>query len=86
VTSRIGLSFTDNIELATVDAKSFILRAVGGAEVPGTWGLYMGVLNFDPSADLAPGTEYEVILPAGGITDYVGNAISQEFRSTFTTQ
>jgi hypothetical protein len=87
VSTRVGISFTDNVELATVDLNSFIVRPVGGgAPVEGSFGIYMGVLNFDPLADLAPGTEYEVILPVGGITDYVGNAISEEFRSTFTTQ
>lgn len=87
VTTRIGISFTDNVELATVDLNSFIVRPVGGgAQVDGTFGIYMGVLNFDPLVDLSPATEYEVILPEGGITDYVGNPIATEFRSTFTTQ
>src|SRR5690606_12505638 len=87
VTARIGISFTDNVELATVDLNSFIVRPVGGgAQVDGTFGIYMGVLNFDPLVDLSPATEYEVILPEGGITDYVGNPIATEFRSTFTTQ
>lgn len=86
VTSRIGISFTDNVELATVDTRSFIVRPVGGQALQGTWGVVMSVLNFDPAEDLQPGTEYEVILPAGGIKDYVGNGIAEEFRSTFTTQ
>jgi hypothetical protein len=86
VTSRIGISFTDNVELATVDQNSFIVRPVGGEAVTGTFGIYMGVLNFDPDSALMPATEYEVILSQGGITDYVGNSISEEFRSTFTTQ
>lgn len=86
VTSRIGLSFTDNIELATVDTRSFIVRPMGGEPLQGTWGVNMSILNFDPKDDLQPGTTYEVILPAGGIKDYVGNGIAEEFRSTFTTK
>jgi hypothetical protein len=86
LTSRIGLSFTDNIELATVDSRSFIVRPVGGRALEGTWGVTMSVLNFDPAEDLEPGTTYEVILPADGIKDYVGNGIAEEFRSTFTTR
>jgi hypothetical protein len=79
--SRVGVSFSDNIELATVNAASFIVRPVGGQALPGKYGIYWGVVNFDPDKDFAPGT-YEVVLPAGGITDLVGNAVS-EFKSTF---
>jgi len=86
VKSRIGISFTDNIELATVNPASVIVRPLGGQPLAGKWGLYMGVLNFDPDADLAPRTTYEVILPQGGLTDLVGNALAQPFKSTFTTQ
>jgi hypothetical protein len=82
--SRVGISFSDNIELATVNAASFIVRPVGGQALPGSYGSYWGVLNFDPAQDLAPGN-YEVVLPAGGITDLVGNAVT-EFKSTFTVK
>jgi hypothetical protein len=86
VTSRVGISFTDNVELATVDSRSFIVRTVGGRALEGTWGVSMSVLNFEPEDDFEPGTTYEVVLPAGGIKDYVGNGIAQEFRTTFTTR
>jgi hypothetical protein len=83
--SRIGISFSDNIELATVNSASFIVRPVGGAALSGTYGSRMGVLNFDPDEDLAAGT-YEVVLPAGGITDLVGNALTEDWVSTFTVE
>ncbi|WP_438040812.1 Ig-like domain-containing protein [Sorangium sp. So ce128] len=83
--SRIGLSLTDNLELATVHPGSFIVRPVGGAPVKGTFGLYMGILNFDPDGDLMPNTTYEVVLPKDGVKDLVGNGIAAEFKSTFTT-
>jgi hypothetical protein len=83
--SRIGVSLSDNIELATVNAASFAVRPVGGEPLSGTYGSRMGVLNFDPNQDLAPGT-YEVVLPAGGITDLVGNALATEWKSTFTVE
>jgi hypothetical protein len=86
VKSRIGISFSDNIELATVNAASFVVRPMGGQPIAGKWGLRMGVVNFDPDQDLAAATTYEVVLPAGGLTDLVGNALAQEFRSTFTTR
>jgi hypothetical protein len=84
-TSRIGLSFTDNLELATVHPGSVIVRPMGGEPIKGTFGLYMTILNFDPDEDLLPNTTYEVILPKDGVKDLVGNGIAAEFKSTFTT-
>jgi hypothetical protein len=83
--SRIGVTFSDNIELATVNAASFIVRPMGGQPLTGKWGARMGVLNFDPDQDLQPGTTYEVVLPKGGIADLVGNTLATEWKSTFTT-
>lgn len=84
-TSRVGISFTDNVELATADNRSFIVRPMGGQPLAGTYSVTMSVLNFEPAEPLQPGTTYEVILPAGGLKDYVGNGV-EEFRSTFTTK
>jgi hypothetical protein len=86
LSSRIGISFTDTIELATVDANSLIVRPVGGEPIAGTFSSYMTVLNFEPAQPLAPDTTYEVVIPTGRLTDYVGNGLSEEFRSTFTTR
>ncbi|XXX76316.1 Ig-like domain-containing protein [Sorangium sp. So ce134] len=83
--SRVGLSLTDNVELATVHHGSFIVRPVGGQQVKGKFGLYMGIVNFDPDEDLMPNTTYEVVLPKDGMKDLVGNGIAAEFKSTFTT-
>ena len=83
--TRIGVTFSDNIELATVNTASFIVRPVGGQPLAGKWGLRMGVVNFDPDEDLQPGTTYEVVLPKGGIADSVGNTLATEWKSTFTT-
>jgi hypothetical protein len=85
VKSRIGISFSDNVELATVNGASFIVRPMGGQPLAGRYGSRMGVVNFDPDQDLMPGTTYEVVLPKGGVTDVVGNAFAAEWTSTFTT-
>jgi hypothetical protein len=79
------LSFTDNIELATVNGASFIVRPVGGQPLAGRYGSRMGVVTFDPNEDLQPGTTYEVVLPKGGVADLVGNGMAAEWKSTFTT-
>jgi hypothetical protein len=84
-TSRIGVTFSDNIDLATVNAASFIVRPMGGQALAGRYGVRMAVVNFDPDGDLQPGTTYEVVLPKGGIADYVGNTLATDWKSTFTT-
>ena len=84
--SRIGVTFSDNIELATVNSASFIVRPVGGQPLPGKYGVRMSVLNFDPDQDLQPATTYEVVLPKGGVADLVGNTLATEWKSTFTTK
>lgn len=84
--ARVGISFTDNIELATVNGATFVVRPVGGEPLPGKYGLRMTVLNFDPDEDLEPGTTYEVVLPEGGVADLVGNGLATEWVSTFTTE
>lgn len=84
-TSSIGVSFSDQIELATVGPPSFQVRDEAGGCVPGTWGHLPTLINFQPEQPFAPGT-YELVLPAGGITDLGGNAIADEYRSSFVVQ
>ena len=85
VRTRIGLSFSDQIELASIDASSVILRPLGGDPVPGRWGLQHTLVSFEPDRPLEPGVTYEVVVPAGGVTDLVGNPVAARFRSTFST-
>ncbi|HKO48724.1 MAG TPA: Ig-like domain-containing protein [Polyangiaceae bacterium] len=85
VKTRIGVTFSDNIEIATVNAASFIVRPVGGQPLPGKFGLRMSVINFDPDGELQPATTYEVVLPKGGVADLVGNRLATDWKTTFTT-
>ena len=85
ITTRIGISLSDWPELASVDASTFIVRPLGGQPISGTWGTTTTTLTFAPDEPLEPGTTYEIVLPADGITDLVGNALANEFRSTFRT-
>ncbi len=85
LSSRIGLGLSDSILPDSVNAATFIVRPVGGAALAGFYSVQLGIINFAPSQPLAPNTTYEVVLPAGGVTDYAGNAIGAEFRTTFTT-
>jgi hypothetical protein len=84
--TRIGITMSDNIELATLNAASFVVRPMGGPTLAGKWSAAWGVVNFDPDEDLKSKTTYEIVLPKGGMADLVGNALAQDFKATFTTQ
>ena len=84
-TTRIGISLSDHVDLESLSTESFIVRRVGGEAIEGRWGVSHTVLTFAPAEPLAVDSTYEVILPAGGITDLVGNPIAVEHRSVFST-
>lgn len=84
--SRVGLTFTDFVDLASVHAGSFHVRPMGTTTpLAGTYSGQEGALNFAPAEPLAPGMTYEIVVPAGGVLDASGNAITTPFRATFTT-
>ena len=86
VTTRIGLSFSDQLDLRSVDASTVIVRPLdGGAAVTGHWGLNHTVLGFWPAQLLKPDTTYEIVVPVGGVQDLAGNAVAVEHRSVFST-
>ncbi len=85
LTSRIGISLSDHVELTSVTEDALIVRPVGGAPVPGRVAITGTVLSFSPATPLDPGVTYEVVLAAGGITDLVGNGLATEVKYTFTT-
>src|SRR4029450_13193992 len=73
VKSRVGLTFTDNIDLNTINSTTIIIRPVGGSALPGKYSHQDGIVNFFPDAPLVANTTYEVVVPAGGVKDDVGN-------------
>lgn len=85
VGSRIGLSFTDNIEFASLLPANVEVRPKGGQAVAGRFSLIMGMVNFTPEAPLLPQTQYEVFLKAGGLKDWAGNGVPRDTLFTFTT-
>jgi hypothetical protein len=86
LTSRIGLTFNEFIDIGSLWEGSFIVRKVGTSDpLAGHYSGQEGIVNFWPSAPLEPSTEYEVVVPAGGVIDFNANPTAAEFRSTFTT-
>ncbi len=85
VNSRVGFIMSDQIDVTSLTQTSFIVRPLGGSAIAGTYSTQMGMINFSPAAPLLNNTTYEVILPAGGIRDVVGNGLRTAFSMRFST-
>ena len=86
LTTRVGVTFDEFVDMATVGAASFIVREEGTtAPLEGWYSGQEGAVNFWPARPLRPGTRYELIVPAGGVRDYSGNATAETFRMRFRT-
>ena len=85
VTTRVGITVSDMVALSSIGASSFFVRPVGGAPLAGDYSNQFGILNFSPDQPLQPDTTYEVVVPAGGLEDWSGNAVPTRFESRFST-
>ena len=85
--SRIGIQFSDVIDLSSLAPSSFSLSAVGSGSEPvaGTFSHQFGVVNFSPDEPLQAATTYRVFLPAEGVRDIAGNPINNDFEFFFST-
>jgi len=89
--ARVGVTFDEPIDLASVFEGSFQLfeldgsgESVGGP-LPGLYSGQEGAVNFAPAGPLKPATSYRLVVPAGGVIDASGNATTDAFEATFTT-
>lgn len=85
LTSRVGITLTDNILIESINKSSFIVRPIGGAALSGKYSYQFATINFSPDQPLKANTTYEIVIPAGGIKDLVGNPIDKPFVSYFST-
>jgi hypothetical protein len=86
LTSRVGLTFNEFVDIGSLWEGSFIVRKEGTQDpIQGHYSGQEGIVNFWPLAPLEPLTTYEVVVPSGGVIDFNGNPTQAEFRSTFTT-
>lgn len=85
LTSRVGITLSDAVDLRSVSSRSFVVRPIGGAALAGKYSGQTGIVNFSPDEPLNPGTTYEVVVPAGGIRDLAQNVVARPFKSRFST-
>jgi hypothetical protein len=84
-TARVGVSFDEWVERATVFEGSFRVTDAAGWPIEGTFNVQENVVNFTPREPLPPDTTIRVVVPAGGITDLSGNPVAEELSWQFTT-
>ena len=82
LTTRIGVSLSDQVAIAALTPDRFVVRAAGGAPITGQLSASLNTVNFAPDTPLAARTSYEVTIC--GVRDLVGNA-GGCFTSVFTT-
>jgi fibronectin type 3 domain-containing protein len=80
--TKVGVMFTDNVDMRSVNTTSFIVRPQGGSALPGRYSFSFNKVNFVPSTPFANNTVYEVVI--NGVQDWVGNTQTVPFTSTFT--
>jgi hypothetical protein len=89
LTSRVGLALTEMVDVRSAWAGSVRIYPTGTdpaeTRVNGYVSAQETIVNFWPYAPLQPQTEYTVEIPAGGLTDYSGNALAEPYTMTFTT-
>ena len=85
LSTRVGLTMTDQILMESVDENSFIVKELNGGQIAGKYSTQLGIVSFVPDQPLSPNTTYEVIVPSNGMQDFVGNATATSFTSVFST-
>ena len=82
LTSRVGISLSDNIELDSISPATFIVRPQGGSPLSGSYSVQFGIVNFSPDQPLQVDTTYEVVV--SGLRDWAGN-LGINYSSSFST-
>jgi hypothetical protein len=89
LTSRIGLTFSEFVDAGSAFPGSVRLYRADGEPDAGRVATVVSaqevIVNVHPLCPLEPGVEYVLEVPAGGVTDFNGNAVVEPFRMTFTT-
>ncbi len=89
ITSRFGLTFSEFVDVRSAFEGSVRLYETGTdsalTRVDGYVSAQETIVNFWPAAPLRADTAYTLEIPAGGITDFSGNAIAEPFFAHFRT-
>ena len=85
ITSRLGLTFSDQVDIRSISPETLTVREVGGKILSGRYSSQTGIVAFWPDQPLSRSTTYEIDIAKGGLKDYAGNANEEGFTSRFST-
>ena len=86
LTTRVTVFFSEDIDLGTVNPTNIIVRKNGGAALDGVFSKSsFNAISFGAKQPLTANTTYEVVVPAGGLKDLVGNPIAGAVTARFST-
>lgn len=83
LTSRIGVSFSDQVDIQSINNQTFVVRPQNGSPLKGFYSVQQYIANFSPEAPLSPNQVYEVVIQ--GVKDVSGNAMGEPFYAGFST-
>lgn len=88
-TSRVGITFNENVDVASAWEGSVRLYrddvAPEYGRVDGWISAQETIVTFWPQEPLEPDTGYILELPAGGVADFNGNTLAEPFTASFRT-
>ncbi len=86
VTGRVGIVIPETLDIKTINDTNIVLRPLHQAQVAvDIVSSDHDVINITPKNDLKANTTYELIIPAGGVSDIAGNTFAEDFRLVFST-
>jgi hypothetical protein len=87
INTTVSATFNEAINAATVTAATVELRDAGNNLIPATLNTSSGVVTLTPSSPLANSTTFTLTIKGGssGVKDLSGNALVNDFVSSFTT-
>lgn len=83
--ARVTIVFSDFVDLEKVSPETITIRPVGGEAIPGIYTYQFNQLSFSPDEPFPDDTTFQVHIPAGGLADVMGNALSEDALFHFST-
>jgi len=82
---RLTIVFSDFVDMETLSTETVTVRPVGGEALTGVYTYQFNQLSFSPDEPFAADTTYQVAIPAGGLTDVMGNGLDDDVLLHFST-
>jgi hypothetical protein len=83
--ARVSIVFSDFVDLETVSKDTVSIRPVDGEPLDGIYTYQFNHLSFSPDAPFLADTTYEVSIAADGVSDVMGNGLSEDVLIRFST-